>query len=60
MSFIDKKRLAVDIPEDMHNELKAVAQKYNITITAILVDMINQLLIHTREHDKTNEVKNDE
>jgi hypothetical protein len=53
MILVDKKRLAVDLPLDLHNELKEMAKKYNVTISHIMVEMITQLLIVNRDHDKT-------
>ena len=52
MSKIDKKRLAVDIPVDLHDELKQMAKKYNVTITTMILDVVQQLLIGNRDHDK--------
>lgn len=54
MYKIDKKRLSVDIRLDLHDELKEMAKKYNVTITNIVVDLIQQTLIQNRDYDKAN------
>lgn len=50
---IYKKRLSIDIPMDLHDELKDMAKKYNISITKLVINEIVELLIRNRDHDGT-------
>ncbi len=36
----DRKRLALDIPRDMHQKLKSLAVQYNISITRLIMQLI--------------------
>ena len=52
MLSIDKKRLVADIPKELHDEFKKISEKYNVTMTVIILDMINQLIMREKEYDK--------
>jgi len=49
---IDKKRLVADIPKELHDEFRKISQKYNVSMTDIILDMIKQLIMMEKEYDK--------
>ena len=51
MARYDRKRLAVDIPIELHDELKLLAERYNITITTIILRCIIEKLQIEKQYE---------
>ena len=49
---LDMKRLTVDIDPEKHFNLKIIALKYNITMTELVIRMIDELFIRESKLDK--------
>jgi hypothetical protein len=52
MPRLHRKRLTVDMPMDMHKELKCLCKFYNITITKMVLRLIKQRLLLQQQLDK--------
>lgn len=46
-----RKRLQVDIPEDLHASLNVVAKKRNITVTRYVVRALMRFLLEESKYD---------
>lgn len=52
MSRTGKKRLAIDIPVQMHNELKSLARKRNVTITFYVLRLLEPVIHREKKYDE--------
>ena len=46
-----RKRLTVDIPENIHFELKEIAKKRNVTITKLILEIIGQRIVWEKQYE---------
>jgi len=51
MGRFGRKRLAVDLPIEIHMELMKMAEKYNITLTKYLLRLIVEKLIQEKKYE---------
>jgi len=48
---LGKHRLSMDIPEEMWMHIKSIAEKYNITATTLLKQILFKLIIEEQKYE---------
>jgi hypothetical protein len=48
-----RKRLTIDMPKDLHKELKEMCKLYNITLTKMVLRLIKQRLILQKQYENS-------
>ena len=47
-----KKRLVVDVPADLHKQLKFIALRYNVSLSRLVLNAIFAQLAEDKEYNK--------
>ena len=50
-----RKRLAMDMPIDMHNELKKIAHKYNVPLSIYIYRHLNRIIKQERSYNNEHD-----